>query len=182
MTDSSKVHLVIDGNEFNAEGGDQLVRDLFNEWKQLLAERKPGAYKPRPLDPTPSRLSRAVEEVKTKEGLLALPWDIYEADAKKKLLVLRVNPTGETRDADAVLLLLYGFKQCWSADEVKVTTLKKCLAGSGLRPDRIDRTMAAYVPQFAFKTGRGPGSKYRLTTPGYDRADSLARSLFEQLV
>lgn len=182
VSDSNKVHLTFNGDEFNAEGSDQLVRDLFNDWKQMLAEKKSST----PVDslsvPRPCRLSKAIEEIKMKDGMVGAPWDIFQVDDKKKLIALLVNPTGETRNADAVLLVLYGFKRALETDEVKVTTLKKCLAISGLRPNRVDRTMNAYVPQFAFKTGRGPGSKYRLTTPGFDRADGLARSLFEQLV
>lgn len=183
VTNSNKIHMTVNGNEFNGEGEDSLVRDLFNDWKQLLMDTKPATGRPTsPTPPNPSRFSRIVEEVKTKDGTIGATWDIFEVDEKKKLIALRVNPTGETRDADAILLLLYGFKQSWQADEVKVTTLKRCLAVSGLRPDRIDRTMASYIPQFVFKTGRGPGGKYRLTTPGFERADGLARSLFEQLV
>jgi hypothetical protein len=182
MTNSNKFQMSVNGNEFNAEGDSELVRELFKEWKQLLAQQKPTEPKPLIVSPKPSRLSHAVEEIKGRDGKLSLPWDIFQVDDKRKTIALLVNPSGETGHADAVLLVLYGFKQSWDMDEVKVTTLKKCLAVSGLRPDRIDRTMSPYVPQFVFKTGRGPGSKYRLTTPGFERADGLARSLFEQLV
>jgi hypothetical protein len=178
---TNKVHLTVNGEEFNAEGSDKLVTDLFKAWKELIPKQPPNKQAPPPADPKPSRLSRVIEEAKTDDGIRA-PWDIFDADEKKKLMTLRVNPTGETRDADAILLVLYGFKRAWNVDEVKVTQLKKCLNISGLRPERIDKTVAAYVHQFILKTGRGPGGKYRLTNPGFERADGLARSLFEKLV
>lgn len=181
----NKVHLTVNGNEFNAEGSDKLVSDLFKQWREMVSP-KPGAPQEKPKgsqNPNPSRFSHAVEEIRTKDGIRAT-WDIFTTDEKKRIISLMVNPpNGDTRDADAVLLVLYGYKQTWGTEEVKVTSLKTALNVSGLRPERIDKTVAPYMHQgLILKTGRGPGGKYRLTNPGLERAEALARSLFEKLV
>ncbi len=184
VTITNKIRMKIGSDEFEAEGSEEVVSQLFAAWKELVAARaaQPAKLNP-PAMPTPSRLSQVVDEVKAKDGLTYAPWDIFECDDKKKLVTLRVNPSGETRDADAVLLVLYGFKRAWEVNEVKVGRVKESLAMSGLRPDRIDKTVDGYIDQgLVLKAGRGPGGRYRLTNTGYERADALAKSLFEKFV
>jgi hypothetical protein len=182
VTSPHKIRMKIGNDEFEAEGSEQVVTQLFDSWKDLLSARTASSKGRVPDPPFVSRLSHVVDEVRTKNGITAT-WDIFDCNDKKKLVTLQVHPSGETRDADAVLLALYGFKQVFQMEEVKVGRLKESLALSGLRPDRIDRTAAGYVQTgLLLKTGRGPGGRYRLTNTGYERADLLAKSLFEKLL
>lgn len=174
MDDAYKLRVKIGPHEFEAEGPKDVVISQFETWKELIAS-------PSAAQPTNPRFPPAVTEVRTREGYAA-PWDIFNADEKHKLITLRVHPTGDTREADAVLLTLYGYRQTWQQDEVPVTRIKESLEVSGLRPGRIDRAVAPYIRSgLLIKTGRGKGGKYRLTNTGFAKADEMARTLFEKI-
>lgn len=179
--DTYKLRVKIGIHEFEAEGPAEVVKAQFEDWKTLVSSMPSSAAAPHVSDPAKRLLSR-VTEVQTSEGP-AVPWDIFNSDEKRKLLTLRVHPTSDTRDADAALLILYGYKQYYQQDEVLVTKLKESLEVSGLRPDRIDRILGVHAKAgLVLKTGRAKGGKYRLTNTGFNRADEMARELFAQLV
>jgi hypothetical protein len=53
---------------------------------------------------------------------------------------------------------------------------------SGIRVDRMDRTIGAYQQSgLLMKSGFGKGGKYRLTMTGLQRAERLAKQLADQL-
>jgi hypothetical protein len=173
-----KLRVKIGLHEFEAEGPVSDVKAQFKAWKELIGSGSAGV--PSTID-TNKKLSPYVTEVRTREGYAA-PWDIFNLDDKRKMVTLRVHPTGENRDADAALLILYGYKQSLQQDEVPVTRLKESMEVSGLRPERIDRTLGVHIRSgLIMKAGRAKGGKYRLTNTGFTSADAMARSLFEQL-
>lgn len=171
-----KLRVKIGPHEFEAEGPKESVTAQFEAWKALIGSTPP-------TTPPISKVVAAATEVRTREGFTA-PWDIFEVEDKRKLVTLRVHPTGETRDADAVLLILYGYRQAFQQEDVPVTKIMESLRVSGLRPGRVDRAASPHVRAgLLLKAGKsGKGGKYRLTTTGFARADEMARSLFEQLV
>lgn len=177
--DTYKLRVKIGSHEFEAEGPPKDVKTQFEEWKKLITSSPRTSLAP---DAGTAKLPAThVTEAQTREGLRA-PWDVFNIDSKRKLVTLLVHPTGESRDADAALLVLYGYKQAFEQDEVPVTKLKESLEVSGLRPDRIDRTLSVHIKAgFIMKTGRAKGGKYRLTNTGFSHADAMARKLFEQL-
>ena len=119
---------------------------------------------------------------KIHDGDFAAVWNIFAVDEKRNLITLKVHPTGDKRDADAILLLLYGYLKIQNQDELLVTKIKDSMESSGLRPQRIDRALTTYINQnLILKTGRGKGGKYRLATTGLSRAESLAKELFEKI-
>lgn len=170
-----RLRVKIGPHEFEAEGPKESVTAQYESWKALIAS----------TPATTSQVNKVVAAaigVRTREGFSA-PWDIFDVEDKRKLVTLRVHPTGETRDADAVLLILYGYRQTFQQEDVPVTKIKESLRVSGLRPERVDRTAAPHVRAgLLLKAGRGKGGKYRLTNTGFAQADEMARSLFERLV
>ena len=178
---TTKLRVKIGQHEFEAEGPPDQVAAQFADWKALIST---SAAEPKtPGDDAFMRLSKAAEEVKTRDGFRAIPWDVFHVDDKRDLLSLTVHPTGESRDADALLLLLWGYKMAKEKDEVPVTILKYSLEQSGIRPGRIDRAMAPHLAAgWVLKGGHGKGGKYRLTNIGATKAEEMARRLFEKLV
>jgi len=177
--DNQKLRLKVGPHEFDAEGPPETVSAQFEAWKQLITAFPAGREL---TPPKPSKLSNMVEEVQTKDGRRAT-WDIFDVEDERKLVTLSVHPTGEKRDADAVLLWLFGFRQAFQLNEVPVTRLIQALEISGLRPARIDRALGPHLREgLVLKGGHGKGGKYRLTNTGLARAEELARVLFEQLV
>lgn len=185
MENNSKLRVKVGVHEFEAEGPSEQVTAQYNAWKDLI-DKAPSAPNPaqRPVFP-----ANAVTELKTREGCAA-PWDIFSSGDMHDgdLMSLRVHPpTGETRDADAILLVLFGYRKAGNEGagvaEVQVTKLKDSLDHSGLKISRIDRAAAPYVKAgYILKTGRGKGGIYRLTVTGYAKAEEMAQRLVAQLV
>lgn len=178
--DTYKLRIKVGPHEFEAEGPKDSVTAQFEAWKELIASLP---ATPKANDQTVSKTLRVATEVRTRDGSLALPWDIFDADEKRKLVTLRVHPIGEQKYADAALLIVYGYRQSSEQDEVLVTKLKESMEVSGLRPARIDRIIAPHIKAgLLMKTGLGKGGKYRLTNTGFAKADEMARALFEKLI
>jgi hypothetical protein len=176
--ETHKLKIKIGPHEFEAEGSEESVTAQFQAWKELVAAIPTKA----PDKATPSRLSAVVEEIQTKDGYKTATWDIYECP-EEGMVTLKVQPTGEQRHADAVLLLLWGFKQTTGKDDVPVTKLMEALSVSGLRVGRLDRVMGDYLKEgLILKGGKAKGGRYRLTNTGAVKAENMARILFEQLV
>jgi hypothetical protein len=184
MDSITKLKVKVGLNEFEAEGPADQVAAQFETWRQLLAASPPAA--PAIAAGTPVIPAANVTEVKTRDGFSA-PWDIFQIDEKHNLVTLKVHPpAGESRDADAILLILFGYRKAGNggagASEVPVTKLKESLEVSGLRIERIDRAVAGYLASgFVLKSGRAKGGIYRLSNTGYTRAEEMAQRLFAQI-
>jgi hypothetical protein len=91
-----------------------------------------------------------------------------------QLLSLYQPPVGVTPEADAVLLLLFAYKQLRGDEDIPVTTLNAALIQSGCRVKRLDRILKDYLHNRSIvRTGRGKGGKYRLTNLGFQKAEGL---------
>lgn len=184
--ETTKLKVRVGLNEFEAEGPADHVAAQYETWRQLIAAAPAAVITPPPVQP-PVIPANVVTEVKTREGFSA-PWDIFGVDDKRNLMTLKVHPpAGENRDADAILLVLYGYRKAGNdgagLSEVPVTWLKESLDVSGLRVVRIDRAIAGYLRAgYVLKSGRAKGGVYRLTNTGYAKAEELAQRLFAQLV
>ena len=107
--------------------------------------------------------------------------EIFSIDSGRGITTLRVSVSGDKPVADAVTLLLYGFRRMQGMDDVPTTKLMAALALSGPAPDRIDRHVAAYVKSgLLIQTGRLKGTKYRLTNLGLQHAAGLITELLKQ--
>ena len=175
-----KLRVKIGTHEFEAEGPVKTVQEQFKSWKALI-ESLPSSNEGAP-ERVPGHIpSSHVSEIRTPEGP-ATSLDVFDHDDKRKLVTLRVHPTGENRDADAALLILYGYKEIEARDEVPVTKLKDALEVSGLRPDRVDRTLTPHIRGgLILKAGRAKGGKYRLTNTGHSKARQMVNELFEKM-
>ena len=173
-----KVRLKVGVHEFEGEGERQDIDALFSQWRELIdkvgnsaVEAKGGSAG------TEMRRETGAEEVSS----LQLE-QIFLADEKRDLVMLRSLPTGEARYADAVLLVLYGFRRFREQDEVLVTVLKSSLEASGSSPARIDRITEPLIREgLLLKGGKAKGGKYRLTTKGVARAEELTQQILGQL-
>ena len=165
-SDLAKLRVKIGLHEFEAEGPHGVVAAHFKTWQQLIA--------PPPAAPPPATAPSA------SPAPMPAALDIFAADPARRLVTLRVYPTGKNQHADAAFLILYGYHECLPTDgqAVDVTRLKAALAASGYRNARIDRTLASHVSAGSVaKVGHRRGSTYQLTTAGYQRAAAMARAL-----
>jgi hypothetical protein len=136
----------------------------------------------------PSIPAEKVTEVKDSNGYTTM-YDLWEIDEARDLRKLVVHPAaGDTRDADAILLVMYGYRKIGGADgegiaRVPVTKIKQSLDVSGIGVGRVDRSAKPYVDaRYLLKSGRGKGGVYELTVTGLSRAEELAQRLFAERV
>ena len=173
--DVARLRVKLGAHEFEAEGPRDVVAEHFKTWQQLVASSQ---VAPPALAPVSVATAPVMVPPTTAPTPAAL--DIFAVDASRKLVSLRVYPTGKNQHADAAFLILYGYHECLPRDgqAVDVSRLKTALAASGYRNARIDRTLAAHVSAGSVvKVGYRRGSTYQLTTSGYQRAATLARAL-----
>ncbi|HKQ59497.1 MAG TPA: hypothetical protein VJY35_16655 [Candidatus Eisenbacteria bacterium] len=173
--ENHKLRVRVGVHEFEAEGTEEAVAAQFAVWKELI-----NGSSAKPLQPSPPA-ARGTEP-RAREGYIHIP-GVFMTDDKRKLVTLEVHPPGESREADALLLLLYGYSTVYSLDLVPVTKLLEAMAVSGLRVDRVDRALAPHTRAgYVLKAGRGKGGKYRLSNTGHARAEEMAKELSGKLV
>jgi len=169
-----RLRVKIGSHELEVEGPRQVVATHFATWQQLLAAHLPGEW-PAKLPPRENAADA------TAAGDEKVIGDLFAVDRQRNLITLRVSPAS---DADAALLLLYGFRQCGVDDgqELLATRLQAALAASGCRRARLDRTLARHqAARLVKKTGHRKGSTYELTPAGCQRAEDLMRALHATL-
>jgi hypothetical protein len=168
-----RLHTKVGEHVFDGEGPPELVRELFQQWKELLGSR---AADEKPPGNDPKGETPSGEITTERLGLIFTP------DEANGLVTLRIPPTGENRSADATRLVLYGFRRLLGQEDVLVTRLKASLAQSGVAPERVDRAATPLVEaQEVIKTGAGKGGRYRITNTGIRVANETIRRLLQQV-
>jgi hypothetical protein len=165
-----KVRLGI--HEFEAEGTEESVNKQYEMFLQT-AQLVPAA----PIKGTNGRAASDPADPADPEELDAL-WNRayrYEND----IVSLHVLPQTDAANADAIVVILYGFRVLQKLDTVSSTTLMEAAKQSGLRIDRIDRALPAAYNAFVIKGGNGRGSRYSLNNRGLARAQELLEQMFE---
>jgi hypothetical protein len=155
-----KLRMKIGLHELEAEGPRDLVMAQLDIWTRL-AGLPPAAAPNLAGDPAPRYL--------------------FHVDAEQKLITLRVTLSGQQRNADAALLLLYGFQTCLGGGdgtEVPAARLRAALATSGHRLKRPDRALTPYLTAgLVRKGGRHKQKTYGLTASGSQHAAALVAHL-----
>ena len=99
----------------------------------------------------------------------------------KDLIILTALPQdAETQKQDALLLLLLAHKIMRGVDNVKATDALNGMKQSGIQIGAISQ-VTDKIPQWVLKTGVRKGSKYRLSTPGFQKASDIAQTLLSHV-
>lgn len=180
--DVYKLRVKIGPHEFEAEGPKDAVIEQFEAWKNLIASLPAAVIPETHLKPQPAPSGEESPKLPANGPSREQLSHVFELDEKRSSVTLRVQPTGDRRYADAILLVLYGYRRLRDEDEVPVTQLKGALASSGLTPGRIDRAAEPYRRDgLLIKSGLAKGGKYRLTNRGISRAEEMVTTLLGQL-
>ena len=168
-----KLHIKIGPHEFHGEGPEDAVKRDFDEWKNLISlvpirQVASQGFSP-PAPEQIAELNDADQRTLSK---------VFAVDDRRDLVSLRTLPRTDDRDADALLLVLLGYRFLKNQAEVLVTQLKPALRQSGCMVDRVDRVAARPVSQgFLHKGGLGKGGRYSLTNSGLEKAKALLNSV-----
>ncbi|MEM6690913.1 MAG: hypothetical protein AAF664_15880 [Planctomycetota bacterium] len=158
--------------EFDAEGPVEIVRSDYESFLNLIERVGTKAIEVRSQssDPEPTPNVGGFIEENT--------WDKAFLRSEDKLS-LNVLPDTKHSNGDAILLLIYGYQTLFQQDGVTSISLMEAAKQSGLRIDRIDRSLTAEHHRLILKGGSGKGTRYSLNNRGISYSQSLLEQLFD---
>ncbi len=170
--DSYKLHLKIGPHEFSAEGPVEVVNQDFERWKLLIQDIPIQSATPPPTNQNGRLPDNGSPPTKGQID------KVYVLDDKRDMISLRILPRSDDRYADALLLILLGYKIIKAVEDLMVTQLKPAMRQSGCLVERVDQVAAKYVRQgFLNKGGMGKGGRYSLTNSGVEKATAILNSI-----
>ena len=176
-TAQTKLHVQIGECTFDCEGTPSAVAHQFEKFQELV-----NTYQIR-FREKQSALGK-IGQTQSSQNAPPLPAlaHIFDTDSYSSLLVCRAPLPEKEPEANLALLLLLGYRDIRSLEEVPVLTLKEALKHSSYPVLRLDRVLNKYrKDRFLLKIGRGKGGKYRLTPLGVQKAYALAAELNDLL-
>ncbi len=172
----SKIKVKLGENELELEGPVALINE---QYKAFLDAIKASASQRAEVVIPSSGESTAIpqqppETVPIRETLKRI---YAERDAVISLLAL---PKTETSEADALLLLLYGYEVLRPSDyPVTGVRLMQAAKQSGLHAvDRIDRTIMTHS-KYILAAGTRRGRKYQLNNQGISKAQEIIQAILK---
>jgi hypothetical protein len=159
------------GAKFIAEGDATLVRELFQDWKEMSrALATPTSPKP---DPDPPG------DKENADGARHIPGTLFDRVYSQDRLgnvSLKALPRGEDKESEALLLILYGFSALRNETSVTADRLSKSARQSGIQNIRLHRVIARQT-QYITESGTKKGKRYGLNNPGLKKGAELLENL-----
>lgn len=168
-----KVRVRLGNAEFEAEGGEAVVKEQYDMFLKALASSG-GLVQEQHLSEDCSENSSA--RIQGAEAGGELVDRVFSND--RGVLSLRVLPQTKNRDADALLLLVYGYTKVKGGHDVFGTQLMKSARQSGLTIDRVDRVIVAHKGLY-MRGGARRGAKYTLNNQGVIKSEQIMKEMFE---
>lgn len=159
--------------EFSAEGPEARVKEDYERFLDAL-KQTPQPKVP-PAERRPGEEGGEGESGETiSESMLR---EVFGIDENGIVVSLRILPQGSgNKEADCVIMLLYGFRRLLSQSEVPVTRIMDGLRLSGVPVARLDRAMGGRE-HLVLKGGTRSGGRYRLNNQGIIEAEKLLRGM-----
>jgi hypothetical protein len=176
MTVPHKIHVKLGQNEFEAEGLEETVKDQFAMFLEAI---KTVAHSPPPPPVQPARPEDHQNNGGNGSRVTTICRDVLnqvfllDADGQ---VSLRVLPQSQTRDADGLLLLLFGHRVLANQTDVLSGRLIAAAETSGLTVDRVDRILSPYM-DLVTKGGVKSGSRWGLRNTGVTRAEEIIHTM-----
>jgi hypothetical protein len=161
-------------HEFEAEGPEESVKEQFSRFVELATAAKPTGNGNGERKNYWEKGADESGDERDPYGYLTRAF--VQSDDRVSLSVL---PQTKSQNADAIILLLYGYRAVLNRDNVQSTDLMDAAKQSGLRIDRIDRNLPAGHKPFVITGGSGKGTRYGLNNRGISYAQDLLEKLFE---
>lgn len=167
-----------DGAEFSAEGPEAIVKEAFEAFLAARKESPPKREEPSPAKPDEQNASASRAPVADAVAAPAVSPELINRVflTQGENISLRALPNGTNREADTLLLLLYGFRVLKGQMDVTSSRLAICARQSGIQMDRVDRIIGVHE-QYVTKAGMRKGTKYGLNNPGIKQAEGLLTTL-----
>jgi hypothetical protein len=169
MVESHKIRIKIGDAEFEAEGAEEAVKAQFEAFMAAVAAC-PSNSRNVPKQETDG--AGADEVPMTDESRQELLNKAFVVG--KDVVSLKFLPKTETAHPDTLILLLYGYRKLRGEDAVLSTQLLNAARVSGLKLERIDRTIAKHE-NLLLSGGARKGTKHGLNNQGLIYAENLLR-------
>jgi hypothetical protein len=190
MTEFRRLKMKIGEAEFEADVPENKVQPMYGQFLSMLERRSQtpvwlvgtgaGAHRQRPEGETTAQVEFSPEPLREAgtlgetfdRTLLTRIFDLREDGA----VTLKVLPSGPDRDADAMLLLLYGYYRLKNEECVLATHLFRAAERSGIS---LRRPANEYVRngRFVNRGGQRKGSHYSLNRQGLAMAKEMTAKL-----
>jgi hypothetical protein len=163
MTELRHMKMKIGDAEFEADVAEDRVKPMYDQFLVMLEHRDHPAVRANGADAPPKTHDQASLE------------QIFEI-RPDGTVVLKLLPKGPDKEADAMLLLLYGFYLLKNEECVLATHLFRAAEQSGVS---LRRPANEYVRngRFVVRNGQRKGSNYALNSQGLAMAQEIAAQL-----
>jgi hypothetical protein len=183
MAEPFKITVKLPGGEFSAEGAEESVTAQFKLWMRAMetVAKPPARAEPPPPPPPPPRGQASQQHGDHGGGISRdIISRVYKLDTDKRTVSLGVLPkTDAKRDADALVLILYGFATLLKEEAVLGTRLNAAAKASGVQRDRVDRVIEAHSDKLT-TAGAKKGKTYGLNNPGKRYAEELLSKILNE--
>jgi hypothetical protein len=155
------------GSEFEAEGSEAIVQALFEKFLEASQSASTSAKTP----VSPGARTSDPDGTGDNDAKSAIMRRVFAEDQAGDISLLAL-PQTEARDADTLLMLLYGYQVLKGQQTVTVGALKQAAQKSGVQLERLDRVLAPYSA-WVTKSGLKKGGRYGLNNQGIKKAEEL---------
>ena len=164
---SHRIKIKLGDSEFEAEGASETVQAQYEQF--LAALDRTGTK-------TPSAKTASQQPQNTGDGD-AIFSRIFEM-RPDGVVTLKLLPKGDEKEADAFLLILYGYRRLKQEETVLGTHLLRAAELSGLSSYRPAHALAPHE-RYVIRGGQKKGSTYALNNQGVSKAEEIANKIFE---
>jgi hypothetical protein len=176
MNDLRRLKMRIGDAEFEADVPADQVPVMYAQFLETLK----GRSTPAPASPPKIENNGAAEPPKQPivGGLdQALAARIFEL-RQDGIVALKVLPKGDDKEANALLLILYGYRRLKQEEDVLATQLLRAAEQSGISIYRPAHALSGQE-RYIIRGGQKKGSTYALNYQGIAKAEEIATKMLE---
>lgn len=190
MSELQRVKMTIGDATFEADVPEDRVQPMYDQFLSVLERRsraprrllgsgreavsnkafakKPG-FEERPVAPFEVFSADEIDD----QNLLMRIYDLHQDG----FVILKILPKGTGKEADALLLILYGYRRLKNEEDVLATRLLRAAEHSGVFVRRPAHELTIH-DRCVVRGGQRKASTYSLTSQGLAKAQEITAKLF----
>jgi hypothetical protein len=173
MVNTHRIKIKLGNAEFEAEGAEESVQSQYERFLQAVERTSPK----QPAAQTPQNGTQ--EQVQPPTGLFddALLSRIFDV-RQDGVVALKVLPKGQDKEADSLLLILFGYWRLKNEERIGATQLIRAAQYSGIPVNSPAQALAIHDRYF-IRGGQRKGTTYCLNNQGITLAEGIASKIFD---
>ncbi len=170
MDSNYKLQVRLGSAEFSAEGPEETVKQAFEKFLKAVSSSPDRSL----IEASPAEKESPLAQV-LKAGQPIFDKVFFREGDVVSLRLL--PPDSANRNAEAAILLLYGFQTLLQLSEVPITKLNAGLRKSGLSFERLDSFFGTHKHLY-LRGGTRSGARYTLNNQGVAQAEEWLKAWF----